>query len=139
MNVDGMDILLVSIEPEQISFAGAMNSLFYLQKGVISEIKGDKKPIGGEQYGKVREYTKHHIPKLDSPTILYLSTDGYRDQFGGPQGKKLMKSTFVELLAKHHTHPFDTQKIILDTTIQEWMKESNESQVDDILVVGLCV
>jgi serine phosphatase RsbU (regulator of sigma subunit) len=66
---------------------------------------------------------------------IYLFSDGYADQFGGPRGRKFMYKPFQNLLLQNHLKPMENQKNILDTTFEDW-KESRE-QVDDVMVIGI--
>jgi serine phosphatase RsbU (regulator of sigma subunit) len=67
--------------------------------------------------------------------MIYLFSDGYRDQFGGKDNKKFMSKKFNDLLLSIHQRPLLEQKDILDKTIEEW--KGNHPQTDDILVMGL--
>ncbi|MCS6824809.1 MAG: SpoIIE family protein phosphatase [Cytophagaceae bacterium] len=138
-NQDGMDIALCVIDKKnkQLHFAGAKNPIIYIQEGTLHYIKGDKHPIGGSQGEVRRTYTKHTIA-LDKPTYVYLFSDGYIDQFGGPEKTKFMIKNFKEKLLQIHQLPFYQQKSILDKTIEDW-KGQHEKQIDDILVLGLKV
>ena len=69
--------------------------------------------------------------------MIYLFSDGYTDQFGGPRGKKFMSKHFKEYLLSIHDLPMITQQHQLDQRIEEWKQESNQSQNDDICVIGL--
>lgn len=135
---DGMDIVIVVINPtiKTVEYSGAMNPLYYLQKDEFMQIKADGKPIGGGQYGTDRNYSKHYID-TSLPTTLYLSTDGYQDQFGGKDKRKFMTGNFKKILHKIHREPLSKQKMMLDSTIDAWMHEGNESQIDDILIIGV--
>jgi serine phosphatase RsbU (regulator of sigma subunit) len=144
---------------DKVEYAGAMNPIYYVQNGELKEIKADKKPIGGIQEESERIFTKHEIQlainneqlSIEQPpqtisnqskqfqTILYLCSDGFQDQFGGAQGKKFMVKRFRELLFSIHHLPMHEQKQILDNTIEQWMAEGNEKQIDDILVMGMRV
>jgi serine phosphatase RsbU (regulator of sigma subunit) len=67
--------------------------------------------------------------------MMYLFSDGYADQFGGPEDKKFFISRFEELLLNIHNKPVEEQKELLKTTLYEWM--GSNDQVDDILVIGI--
>lgn len=90
-NKDGMDMALCVInrEDKTIEFAGAKNPLIVIKNGELEHLKGDKHPIGGSQGEAHRDYTKHTI-SYDSETHIYMFSDGYVDQFGGPDSKKFM-------------------------------------------------
>ncbi|NJL13302.1 MAG: hypothetical protein HC913_10080 [Microscillaceae bacterium] len=70
----------------------------------------------------------------EEPTTFYLFSDGYPDQFGGPEGRKFMLKRLKELFLEMHRLPMDTQAEILNQALQNWM--GNERQIDDILVMG---
>jgi serine phosphatase RsbU (regulator of sigma subunit) len=133
---DGMDMSLLSLDTDTkaIEFSGAQNPLYIVNEDGLIEIKGNKQPIGSSLEPKV--FDNHEIiPKKGD--MLYLFTDGYIDQFGGPKGKKFMRKRFKELLQSIHKMDVKTQKLHLDNTIKDWMKE--EEQLDDILVIGIRV
>ena len=134
-NQDGMDmtICVVKKKDKVVEFAGAKNSLLYIQKGELVRIKGDKFAVGGQQYESIRKYKKHTI-KIDQPTIFYIFSDGYQDQFGGPNNMKFLTRNFNNLLLKISNEDFLKQKEILDRTIEDW--KENVKQTDDILVIG---
>jgi len=156
----------VSPQTTKVTYTGAMNPLYYIQtnnnqqlttNNQLVEIKADKFPIGGMQKEQERIFNKHIIElgvisdelgvenqKLITHnsqliTTIYPCSDGFQDQFGGVQGKKFMVKKFRELLFSIHHLPMDKQKQILDDTIESWMAEGKEHQIDDILVVGIRV
>ncbi|MEN8122794.1 MAG: tetratricopeptide repeat protein [Bacteroidota bacterium] len=133
-NRDGMDMALCVIDPENktLEYAGAQNPLIYIQDEKIFRVRGNKFPVGGFQV-ESHDYTKHII-KIDKPTTCYIFTDGFHDQFGGPQGRKFMTKNFRDLLFEIHKMPLEEQKNILELVINEWMGENE--QTDDILVIG---
>ncbi len=139
-NRDGMDIALVvwNKKTKILQFAGAHNPLFYIKDGVVGEIKGDKKGIGG--YTKVMktlesEFESHNIDLNNAKECtFYLYSDGYQDQFGGAENRKFMSRKFKDLLLSIHTLPFDQQKIMLKNIFEEW--KGTENQMDDVLVMG---
>ncbi len=133
---DGMDMSLVSIDLDtmDVEFSGAQNPLYIVNGDGIVEIKANKQPIGSSLEPKVFDNHKVETKKGD---MVYLFSDGYIDQFGGPKGKKFMRKRFKELLSTIHLMDVKTQKQHLDNTIIEWMGE--EEQLDDILVIGIRV
>ena len=130
---DGMDIALCVIDGNKLEFAGANNPLYIINDGVLKEYKGDKQPIG-VHVGEQKPFISHSI-ELQKGDSVYIFTDGFADQFGGPNGKKFLYKRFQELLLSVSTKPMDQQKQILDDTIESW-KQGGE-QIDDILVIGL--
>jgi serine phosphatase RsbU (regulator of sigma subunit) len=73
--------------------------------------------------------------ELQSGDCLYIFSDGYVDQFGGPKGKKFMKKRFKQLLLDNYHLPMTEQKELLDRTYEEW--KAGHEQVDDVLVIGI--
>jgi serine phosphatase RsbU (regulator of sigma subunit)/Tfp pilus assembly protein PilF len=135
-NKDGMDMSLCVYKKKSqiVEFSGATNSLIYISDNKLYAIKGDKYPIGGFLNSIGHQYTKHLI-KIEKPTYFYLYSDGYVDQFGGPDKRKFMTNQFRDLLLKIHLNPMDEQKKILDQTIENWKGKKN-NQIDDMLIIG---
>lgn len=135
-NRDGMDIALCVIHKERkiLKYAGAMNSLYYIQNNTLTEIKGDRRSIGGSQKEDQRIFTMHKID-ITSPTSLYFTTDGYLDQFSGIDHKKFMAKRFKEYILEIHKKPMSEQRLLLDFNIKDWMDGC--VQLDDILVIGI--
>jgi serine phosphatase RsbU (regulator of sigma subunit) len=135
---DGMDIAITVIDQEAkiLTYAGAKNPILYVQNGEMQLIKGDKMPIGGEQREMSRIFTKHTI-SIDVPTTFYLFSDGYQDQFGGRNNKKFSSAQMRDLILQIHKEDMYEQKLILKYTIEKWIEDGMESQLDDILVVGI--
>lgn len=142
---DGMDIAIACIDKatKRLYFAGANNSLIIYRQGEdVIELKGDKMPIA--IYPRMKEFTLQSID-LKKDDALYLYTDGYADQFGGPNGKKFMMRNFKNLLSEIYLMPMSEQRDILNTTIRQWMSghekyhSSVNAQIDDITVLGIRV
>lgn len=135
-NKDGMDMALCRINKKEkiIQFSGAKNPLITIVNGELSEHKGSKYPIGGnlEQGRTPFELTEI---RYDEPTMCYIYSDGYQDQFGGSKGLKFMSKKFKRLLVEISTLPIETQKEKLDSELKEW-KGNQFKQVDDILIIG---
>jgi serine phosphatase RsbU (regulator of sigma subunit) len=129
-----MDMALCVIDPinKVMEFSGAQNPLIYIQDGQLFRVRGNKFPVGGYQ---VEEHTfSKHIVNIEKPTTCYIFSDGFPDQFGGPNGRKFMAKNFRDLLFEIHQLPMEEQEKILDLVINEWM--GNNEQTDDILVIG---
>jgi len=118
-----------------MQYAGAFNPLYIINKAELRVIKGDKMPISIHDKADT-PFTTHKI-KLTRGDILYMFSDGYADQFGGPEFKKFMIKRFQNLLLEIHTQSMAKQKDILDKKIEEW--RGNIHQMDDILVMGVKV
>jgi PAS domain S-box-containing protein len=133
---DGMDIALCSYDRQTnvLEFSGAYNPLYIVSDGLLTEIKGDKQPIGAFEHRKV--FTNNSIV-LKKDDLIYIFSDGYADQFGGPLKKKYKYNQFNQLLTSFQGTPLEQQKEILNTTITQWM--GNLDQVDDICIIGMKV
>lgn len=133
---DGMDMALCAIDfkARKLSYAGANRPLWIVRNNVFEEIKATKTAIGGfTDYN--HEYQNHEV-QLGARDTIYMFTDGFPDQFGGPQGKKLMTKRFKEMLGGIQNFDMSQQGKSLDFDMSEWMGNSYE-QVDDILVIGV--
>jgi serine phosphatase RsbU (regulator of sigma subunit) len=133
---DGMDLSFCTIDYKtlELEFAGAFNPLYIIRDNELIQIKGDKFPIGFFLGEEKRNFVNHKI-QLQKNDCIYIFSDGYSDQFGGPSGKKFMINNFRNLLLEIYKFPFAKQKDILNTTIEEW--RGSLDQVDDILVIGV--
>jgi serine phosphatase RsbU (regulator of sigma subunit) len=148
---DGMDISLVALAPESsrgnksvLQYSGANNPLWIIRKDTkppaegedanVFEIKADKQPIGKFDYGK--PFTNHEV-EVEKGDCVYIFTDGYADQFGGPLGKKFRYKTLKNLLLQIHHLPMSEQRNILDETFEKWKGEL--AQIDDVCVIGIRV
>jgi serine phosphatase RsbU (regulator of sigma subunit) len=133
---DGMDVSLACLSPTEggikLSWAGAYNSLWYVEKGEPKEIGGDKQPIGKTDNPK--PFTTHNLT-LPKGSTLYLFSDGYADQFGGPKGKKFKYKQLQQVLIDNCNLPMAEQKKALDKSLERW--KGDLEQVDDILIIGI--
>ncbi len=133
---EGMDIALCALDKKNnaVEFAGAHNPLWIFRKnGELEEINADKQPIG-LQYDELKPFTNHTI-KLNKGDRLYIFTDGYADQFGGPNGKKFKYKQLQEKLLTISHCPLAEQKSILENTFDNW--KGNLEQIDDVLLIGI--
>jgi len=87
---------------------------------------------------KMDNFTNHEI-ELNKGDLLYMFTDGYPDQFGGPRRKKFKYKPFKRLLVENSTKPMTDQKEALETALDSWMNfdGNNYEQIDDITILGL--
>ena len=133
---DGMDLSLctLNIKTKILQYAGAYNPLYIISNNELLQTKADKSPIGVNTDGVTDEYTNHSF-QLKEGDCVYLFSDGYADQFGGPKGKKMMYKRLRNLLLEVHQKPMNSQKDILHTAFTDWQKE--EEQVDDVLLMGV--
>jgi tetratricopeptide (TPR) repeat protein len=131
---DGMDISLLRIKKGStaIQWSGANNPLWYVCNGVISEIKGDKQPVGKSDHNL---RFKSHDLTLQKDNMLYLFTDGFADQFGGTKGKKFKSTQLKSLLLRVSSMEVDEQKTIIRDEYMRWKGELE--QIDDICIIGI--
>jgi len=152
---DGMDLSLCSYNPKtlELQYAGAFNNLWVVRDKVSSsyklqsanevffeehllEIKADKFPIGSNLDGVADNYSNYKI-QLQKGDCVYLYSDGFADQFGGPRGKKFKYNYLKKLLISLRELSPEEQREKLLSTIENW--RGNLDQVDDILVIGVCI
>lgn len=131
---DGMDISLVSINVKTnvVNWSGANNPLWYLQDNEVKEIKADKQPIGKTDNPK--PYTTH-VLNLNKGDSIYLITDGFADQFGGPKGKKYKYKQLEEVILNSSSLQLKEQKIKLEESFNNWIGDLE--QVDDVTIIGI--
>ena len=131
---DGMDIALVAYDTatSTLEYAGAFNPLVLIRKGEIIETKANRFAIG-RSTGKENEFTNHSI-RIEKGDAIYVFSDGYGDQFGGPDNKKFKTGNLKELFVSFQQKSMDEQRLILDNTIETWRGDND--QIDDILVMG---
>ena len=132
---DGMDMALCNYDPIKrvLEYAGANAPLYVVRGDEMLQFSPDKRPIGSYELAGHR-FTDHRI-KLEEGDMVYLFSDGYADQFGGPKGKKFLYRRFRELLVEISKFPAEQQRRMLDEAFQSWRK--GHEQVDDILVMGM--
>lgn len=135
---DGMDISFISLIKKDketiIKWAGANNPLWYLKNGGLEEIKADKQPIGKSDH--LQPFTTHTL-ELSKGDSVYLFTDGYADQFGGPKGKKFKYKQLQDVILANQNKSLSDQKAVLEKTFSDW--KGKLEQIDDVCVVGIRV
>ena len=133
---DGMDISLcrLDLRTNMLQWAGANNSLNLIQNGQVRIVKADKQPIGYHPNSHL--FTNHEIP-LQKGDSIYIYSDGYADQFGGPKGKKLKYKQLDNLIICNYQLSMKDQKELLKKHFAEW--KGVLEQVDDVCVFGVKV
>lgn len=132
---DGMDLTICAMNTKtnMLEFAGAFNPLYIIRNREIIEIKGDKTLVGPYMGIERHPFTNHRF-QLESKDRIYMFSDGYADQFGGPEGKKFKYRRFRHLLLSLCDQPLREQHDILENSMNDW--QGDMEQVDDILVMG---
>lgn len=137
-NRDGMDIAICTIDPRKgiLEFAGANRPFIYIKNQTINILRGDKHGIGGIQDTVNITFSDNRF-MLHEIDEFYLYTDGYTDQFGGKDEKKLLSKRFRETLLKNCHETMPNQKKALLKTLKDW--RGGMEQTDDICVLGIRV
>jgi PAS domain S-box-containing protein len=133
---EGFDISLIVVDKEkkQLQFSGAFNSMYFVRKGVLTEYQADKCPIG--RYPKLINFQCNIIDYEDGDEV-FLCSDGYRDQFGGPYNRRLGSAKLRELFTAASFLHTAEQKEKIEHTLDDWMAQQNLEQVDDVTVMGI--
>ena len=127
-----MDIALCSIKGNKLKYSGAHNPLWLIRKGELIEYKANKQPIG--QFDKPTPYDSHTI-ELEKDDCIYIFSDGFVDQFGGPKNKKYKTANFKKLLKEINELSIDQQHNRIEASFNDW--KGDEEQVDDVCVIGI--
>ena len=150
---DGMDLAVCNLcyKTLTLQYAGAFNSMCLVRKNIANtykttntrelffgldmlEIKSDKSPIGSNINDVADVFTNHTL-QLQKDDCIYIYTDGFADQFGGPKGKKFKYNQLKEVLVLNAHLPIEEQRDCLDKTFKDW--KGKQEQVDDVLVIGI--
>ncbi|PLX13878.1 MAG: hypothetical protein C0594_00720 [Marinilabiliales bacterium] len=136
VQADGMDISIcvIDFKKEMVQIASANHYVIAINNGELQIIQGDIYSIGG-MFGKSEDvkYTNHKLP-LSKDLKIYMHTDGFQDQFGGPNNSKFLVSRFEQLIDDNHERPMIEQLQIFEDTLENW--KGRNRQIDDILVLG---
>jgi len=132
---DGMDLALICYNKDTqiLEYAGGYNPLIMIRDGELEEIKADRFPIGMTTVHKDKKFTTHEI-KVKKGDSFYIFSDGYADQFGGPNGRKYRKKNMKDLLLSLQNVPMKEQGSELEKVMLDWME--NYEQIDDIVFIG---
>ena len=135
---DGMDIALCSLNTKTnlLTFSGANNPLYIVRNHDrnLEEIKANRLSVGKSV--KKQNFTSEEL-QLNKGDMLYLFSDGFADQFGGPKRKKYKYNTFKDLLLKHSTKIIAEQKIEIEKEFEQW--KGDYEQIDDVCIFGLMI
>ncbi len=131
---DGMDIAICIIDYDKsnIEYAGAFNSLYLIRKGELIEYRADRMPIG-VSFNQDKPFANHFVD-FQKDDSFYIFSDGFIDQFGGPDGKKFKSRQFKNMIIEMKDTPMEVQEMILHDRLLAW--RGDIEQIDDILVIG---
>lgn len=132
---DGMDlsVCLIDLDTLMMSFSGAQNSVYVVRNNMLTELKSERISIGDPVY--LDHIFSSKSIQLQKGDWVYLFTDGFVDQKGGPQNKKFYFQPFQELIKEIHVLPGAVQKERLEKTFHEW--KGDAEQIDDVLIFGI--
>ncbi|MFM2016631.1 MAG: hypothetical protein RL007_287 [Bacteroidota bacterium] len=133
---DGMDISVIVYNKKKLTvqFAGAYNSVYRIRNGELSEFHADKTPVGFYFEEDLIPFTTRGID-IVSGDHIYLFTDGFADQFGGPRGKKFKYRQLKEKLCAASSMSCSEQKSHMERVFDEW--KGNLEQIDDVCLIGV--
>lgn len=134
-NKDGMDMALCVLHKNKniIEYAGAYNPLCLVRNNEMIQYKADRMPIG-IYYKEKNDFENHEI-KIQKDDTIYIFSDGYADQFGGPKESKFKSKNLKKLLLEISTKPMAEQKQILDKQFSNW--KGDLDQIDDVIILGV--
>ncbi len=137
---DGMEIgiCVIDLDTLRLDYAGAgipLRVVKYETKK-LEIYKSPRQMVGGMEGDEqeVHSQLKKDTVQLDPKDRIFLSSDGFQDQFGGPDDKKFLSRNFNKLLEETSRHPIDDQRDLVQQKFYEWSK--NTSQTDDVCVLG---
>lgn len=132
---DGMDIALCTYDEElmELEFSGAHNPVYIIRDNEVISLDSNPYSIGTYVNGE-KEYSNHSM-KTKVGDCVYLFSDGFVDQFGGPKNKKFMRKNFKQMLLNVAHLPMSEQKLRIIETLDEWI--GDQDQIDDILLIGV--
>ncbi len=127
-----MSMCIIDKNTKEMEFSGAFLPVYIVRDDKLIEIKGDKKNV--VQSFAMVSFNRSTF-SLREGDILYLFSDGYADQFGGPENKKFMYRRLRHILLTISKYPLIDQERILDETITSWM--DGHDQIDDMMILGV--
>ncbi len=130
---DGMDISLAIIDRQNMSldFAGAYNSLWYIRSGEIMELKATRCPIG--EYIVEKSFVSQYID-LFKGDIIFMMTDGYTSQFGGPDNSKISQRILKSILLEYSGKSMEDLRKFLSEYFHDWKGQCD--QLDDVAIAA---
>ena len=133
---DWMEISLCSFNKKtrQLKCSGAGGKVIVINESGTTLIKGNPYPIGGWQIEKNRDFHENGII-LPLNSMVYLSSDGFKDQIGGEKNKTMKEKKMIEFLSELFYLPPNIQKSLLTLSFNEW--KGNNFQTDDVCVMGV--
>ncbi|MBK6520981.1 MAG: GAF domain-containing protein [Sphingobacteriaceae bacterium] len=131
---DGFDgtLLCVNKTTGEVNYSAALNSPILVSEKTMTELKCDRMPVG---YGEKQDKFSLNTVNVKKGDRLYIYTDGYADQFGGPRGKKFMSKKLNEFIHSISGLSLGKQSELLVRIFEDW--KGNLEQIDDVCIIGL--
>jgi serine phosphatase RsbU (regulator of sigma subunit)/tetratricopeptide (TPR) repeat protein len=129
---DGMDAILIKKTGNKIYYSAAHNKPVLIRKNLKIELEADKMPVG--MADTMNPFKTFEINSEKNDT-LYLTTDGYADQFGGEKKKKFKSANLHKLLLEISDLNLTQQKNKVSEIFENW--KGDLEQVDDVCVIGI--
>ncbi len=133
---DGMDIIVseINMKTKLLRVSSAMRPMIIYRSGEQTYIRGSRSSVGGqyEKEDKVFETFDYQLMKGDK---VYMFSDGYPDQFGGPLGKKFKMVRVKNMLRDIHEKTMEEQYNYIKNNFEIWQEDND--QVDDVLFMGI--
>ncbi|MCW3071990.1 MAG: protein serine/threonine phosphatase [Bacteroidetes bacterium] len=135
LSKDGMDIAVCSFDKDtlQLKYAGANRPLWLVRNKDVVEYKATKASIGG--FTEDEQRFEEQIIQLQKEDAIYLFSDGYPDQFGGPKQKKFMTKQLKQVIIENYSMPMNQQEARFRKIFDDW--KGDAGQVDDVLLFGV--
>ena len=133
---DGMDLMLCVYDENDktLEFSGVHNPLYLIRNNELTVFKSDAHSIGEPFDDEFSGYASNNIT-IQKNDVIYLFSDGFADQFGGPERKKFMSKRFKQTLIDISLLPMENQKQKLESVFDDWL--GNSEQMDDVTVMGV--
>ncbi|MFH0896195.1 MAG: SpoIIE family protein phosphatase, partial [Bacteroidota bacterium] len=133
---DSMDLALCSLNRDKMvmQFVGVHNPMYIIRNNEVLQFKPHSHPIGAAFTEDFKEYIHEEVP-IEIGDLVYLFSDGYVDQVGGPERKKFLSKRFRQTLLEIHHLTMAEQKQKLSEIFENW--KGKGEQYDDVLVVGV--
>lgn len=136
---DGLDAALavLDLKSHVLQTAAARRPVIVVRNGELTTLRGTKRSIGDlDPSLRERQFETSNI-QLSTGDLFYLYTDGYSDQFGGPNGEKMKNSRIERFLSAVHDDSMDEQNLTIQEFFMQW--KGDYPQTDDVLFVGVRV
>ncbi|MBP9068811.1 MAG: tetratricopeptide repeat protein [Bacteroidia bacterium] len=131
---DGFDgaLLCIDTKNKKITYTAANVNPVVISSAGVTELPSNRMPVGK---GEIYKPFELHTVELKQGETLYVYTDGFADQFGGPRGKKFKYKQLNELLTRISKGEMKEQLDTLNIEFEQW--RGALEQVDDVCIIGL--